>query len=141
MDQHGSITRKLAGLTRLGGSRDRSERGAVSASASAEDVASKLHFLRETEVFATLTASEQKWLSQNTTMITCNAGRVFYTPNDTGEVIYILKRGAVNLYRLAPDGRKLIVARLGAHTIFGEMSLIGQAMHGCFAEAAEECLL
>ncbi len=137
IDQPASLSKRLAGLTRRG----RNVRVAGNAAASAEDVAAKLHFLRETEVFSTLTVTEQTWLSQNTTMITCNAGRVFYTPNETGEVIYILKRGAVNLYRLAPDGRKLIVARLGAHTIFGEMSLIGQAMYGCFAEAAEECLL
>ena len=141
MDRAPSISQKLAGMTRRGGSRNRPGRDFELSGASAEDVAAKLHFLRETEVFATLTVSEQKWLSQNTTMITCNPGRVFYTPDEAGEVIYILKRGTVNLYRLTPDGRKLIVARLGAHTIFGEMGLIGQAMYGCFAEAAEECLL
>jgi CRP/FNR family cyclic AMP-dependent transcriptional regulator len=136
-----SLSRKLSELTRRGAPRDTSGRTGSPMTVSDEDVAAKLNFLRETEVFATLTVAEQQWLSQNTTMITCKAGRVFYTPDDTGEVIYILKRGTVNLYRLAPDGRKLIVARLGAHTIFGEMSLIGQAMYGCFAEAGEECLL
>lgn len=74
-------------------------------------------------------------------MITCEAGRVFHTPDEAGEVVFILKRGRVDLYRLAPDGRKLVVATLGPHTIFGEMGLIGQGMYGCFAEAAEDCLL
>ena len=47
----------------------------------------------------------------------------------------------MDLYRVAPDGRKLVVATLGAHTIFGEMGLLGQAMYGCYAEAAEESLI
>ena len=141
MERLPSLTEKLAALTRRAPSHNRIGRRGDTAGASAEDIAAKLKYLRETEVFSTLTPSEQAWLSQNTTMITCNAGRIFYTPHDTGEVIYILKRGAVHLYRLTPDGRKLVVARLEAQTIFGEMSLVGHAMYGCFAEAAEECLL
>lgn len=141
MERTPSLSQKLAVLTHRGAGRKRSRNGANTISASPDDIAAKRGFLRETDVFATLTAAEQNWLSQNTTMISCEAGRVFYTPDEAGEVIYILKRGAVNLYRLAPDGRKLVVARLEAHTIFGEMGLIGQAMYGCFAEAAEECLL
>ena len=141
MERTPTFSQKLAGLTRRGTGIRRSGRGAASTAASPEDIAAKLSYLRETDVFATLTSAEQDWLSQNTTMISCEAGRVFYTPDEAGEVIYILKRGAVNLYRLAPDGRKLVVARLEAHTIFGEMGLVGQAMYGCFAEAAEGCLL
>jgi CRP/FNR family cyclic AMP-dependent transcriptional regulator len=141
MERSPSLSQKFAVLTRRRQSGKRSGRNTVSSNASPEDLAAKLKFLRETEIFASLSPAEQDWLSHNTTMISCNAGRVFYTPNDTGEVVYILKRGAVDLYRLGPGGRKLVVARLQARTIFGEMGLIGQAMYGCFAEAAEECLL
>ncbi|MER3438400.1 MAG: cyclic nucleotide-binding protein [Chloroflexota bacterium] len=74
-------------------------------------------------------------------MVTCERGRVFYTPEETGEVVFILKRGKVDLYRLTADGRKLVVATLSAHAIFGEMGLIGQGMYGCYAEAAEDCLI
>jgi CRP/FNR family transcriptional regulator, cyclic AMP receptor protein len=34
-----------------------------------------------------------------------------------------------------------VVATLGPHTIFGEMGLLGQAMYGCYAEAAEDSLI
>ena len=74
-------------------------------------------------------------------MVTFERGRVFYATDEPGEVVFILKRGRVDLYRIAPDGRKLTVASLGPHTIFGEMGLIGQGMYGCYAEAAEESLI
>src|SRR5262249_14962114 len=78
---------------------------------------------------------------ESATMVTCERGRVFYAPDEPGEVVFLLKRGRVNLYRLATDGRKLVLATLGAQTIFGEMGLIGQGMYGCYAEAAEDCLI
>ncbi len=107
----------------------------------AEEAAHKLEYLKETDIFSPLSPDEQSWLMHNTTMITCERGRVFYSPGDPGEVVFILKRGRVDLYRVTNDGRKLVIASLGAHTIFGEMGLIGQRMYGCFAEAVEDCLL
>lgn len=128
------LQRKIADLS--GGGR-KSKRPAVELGASRE----KLGYLLETEVFAPLSPEERTWLADSTAMVTCPPGRVFYTPDESGEVIFILKRGRVNLYRTTSEGRKLVVATLGPHTIFGEMSLIGQAMYGCFAEAADECVI
>jgi CRP/FNR family cyclic AMP-dependent transcriptional regulator len=105
------------------------------------DLSQKIGYLSEARVFAQLPQSEHVWLANNTTMLACEGGRIFYEPDDTAEVVFILKRGRVNLYRLSPEGRKLIVATLGPRLIFGEMALIGQGMYGCFAEAAEDSLL
>ncbi len=105
------------------------------------DPSAKLRHLRETEVFVSLSPEEQTWLAESTTMVTCERGRIFFTPDEAGEVVFILKRGKVDLYRLTADGRKLVVATLGPHAIFGEMGLIGQGMYGCFAEAVDECLI
>jgi len=107
----------------------------------ADDVAAKLGYLREADVFAPLSPAERRWLAESTTMVTWERGRVFYAPDDPGEVVFVLKKGRVNLYRLGAEGRKLVVAKLGAHTLFGEMGLAGQRMYGCYAEAAEDCLL
>ncbi|MGI8483071.1 MAG: Crp/Fnr family transcriptional regulator, partial [Thermomicrobiales bacterium] len=101
----------------------------------------KPDYLRNMDIFAPLSPTERTWLLESTTMITCERGRVFYTPLDAGEVVFILKRGKVILYRLGADGRKLVIATLGPHTVFGEMGLIGQRMYGCYAEATEDCLL
>lgn len=101
----------------------------------------KMRHLVETEIFASMSDAEKHWLMTNTSMVTCERGRVFYAPDEPGEVMFILKRGKVNLYRLSPDGRKLVVSSLGPHSIFGQMGIIGQGMYGCFAEASEECLI
>lgn len=119
----------------------RSPRARQSEAVSRTDIERKPDYLRETDIFAPLSSDERNWLLENTTMVTCERGRVFYGPEDVGEVVFILKRGKVDLYRLTADGRKLVTATFSAHTIFGEMGLIGQRMYGCYAEAAEDCLL
>lgn len=74
-------------------------------------------------------------------MQTCRAGRVFYTPGETGEALFILKKGRVQLYRMSPEGRKLVIARLEPICFFGEMSCVGQGMYNTFAEATEDSLI
>jgi len=96
----------------------------------------KLRYLSEHELFQDFTPVEMKQMERKTTMFQCKPGRTFYNAGDTGEVLFILKEGSVHLYRLTPEGRKLIVATLQAGNIFGEMSLIGQRMYDTFAEAA-----
>lgn len=74
-------------------------------------------------------------------MTTCEPGKIFYMPEETGEALFLLKKGRVQLYRISPEGKKLVIATLGPGTFFGEMSLVGQGMHNAFAEALDECLL
>ncbi len=101
----------------------------------------KAAFLSDTDIFRDLSSQELEELDRMTAMSTCRRGKVFYTPGETGEVLFILKRGRVNLYRINPDGKKLVTSTIGAGTVFGEMSLVAQGMHDTFAEAAEECTL
>ena len=101
----------------------------------------KINFLSNIQVFRDLTPNELAAMDKQITMSTCESGRIFYTPNDSGEVLFLLKRGRVQLYRIAPNGKKLVVATLGPGAIFGEMSLVGQGMHNTFAQAVGECLL
>ena len=74
-------------------------------------------------------------------MTTCRAGHVFYRPGESGEAMFLVKEGSAQLYRMSPDGRKLVFAHVPQASIFGEMACIGQAMHDCFAEAAEDSLI
>jgi CRP-like cAMP-binding protein len=101
----------------------------------------KAGYLSTTDVFRDLSPREIEEIDRMTAMSTCQRGKVFYTPGETGEVLFILKRGKVNLYRINPDGKKLVTATIEAGTVFGEMSIIAQGMHDTFAEAAEECTL
>lgn len=103
--------------------------------------AEKMRYLSELAVFQDLTAREMEDLNRITTMSTVQKGRVFYRPEEPGEVLFILKEGRVQLYRISPEGKKLVITTLGEHTLFGEMALLGTKMHNTFAEAVEDCLI
>ena len=101
----------------------------------------KVDYLSSIQVFRDLTPSELMQIDRQVTMSTCQPGKIFHMPEDSGEVLFLLKKGRVQLYRIAPNGKKLVVATLGAGAIFGEMSLVGQGMHNTFAESVDECVL
>ena len=101
----------------------------------------KVAYLSETDLFQDLRERDLDEIERSTAMSSCTRGRVFFTPGETGEVLFILKSGRVNLYRMTPEGKKLVIATIEPGTVFGEMSLIGQGMFDSFAEAAEDCTL
>lgn len=103
--------------------------------------AEKIAHLTNMDLFQDLTGRELEELDHITTMSTVRKGKVFYRPDEMGEVLFLLKKGHVQMYRLSPDGKKLIIDTLGPGTIFGEMSLVGQRMYNTFAEAADDCLI
>lgn len=103
--------------------------------------ADKMRYLSELAVFQDLAPREMEELNRITTMSTVPRGRVFYRPEETSEVLFILKEGRVQLYRISPEGKKLVITTLGPHTLFGEMALLGTKMHNTFAEAVDDCLI
>jgi CRP/FNR family cyclic AMP-dependent transcriptional regulator len=105
----------------------------------AMDVRTKVGYLKTVEIFRDLSDHELEALESSVSTIPCAAGKIFYGPEDSGEALFIIKEGKVQLYRISPEGRKLVTSTLGPGTIFGEMTLIGQGMYDSFAEATEEC--
>jgi CRP/FNR family transcriptional regulator, cyclic AMP receptor protein len=101
----------------------------------------KTDYLETVEIFQDLSHHDIEEIGQQTTLMNYKSGHIFYMPDDTGEVMYILKKGRVQLYRMLPDGRKLIVSILQQGTIFGQMALVGQHLHNTFAEALDDCLI
>lgn len=101
----------------------------------------KLAYLLEAEIFRDLTSQDLAEMDRTLTMATTPAGRIFYSPEETGEVLFILKKGRVQIYRISAQGKKLVLDTLGPGSIFGEISLIGQGMHDSFAEAVEDCVI
>jgi CRP/FNR family transcriptional regulator, cyclic AMP receptor protein len=105
------------------------------------EVAAKIGYLSAIEIFAGLSPERLQWLKETTTMFTCPRGGMIYTPRETSEVLFLLKRGLVQLYRLSPEGKKLVVGMLAPGAFFGDMPVLGQVMADTFAEAARECLI
>ena len=107
----------------------------------AESGGRKLRYLKGTELFRDFTRAQLEPFHHTIRMETCRAGHVFYRPGETGEVMFLLKEGGAQLYRLAADGRKFVFADVPPSSIFGEMACIGQAMYECFAEATADSVI
>ncbi len=101
----------------------------------------KIGYLSDVDLFRDLSERDMAELDRMTTITSVPRGRVFYQPEDVGEVLFLVKSGQVQLYRISPEGKKLVIATLGPGTLFGEMALLGQQMHTAFAEALDECLI
>lgn len=101
----------------------------------------KAHYLESVEIFRDLSARDVEAINNQTTLIRYDRGHLFYMPDDPGEMLFLLKKGRVQLYRISPDGRKFVVAILHAGSIFGQMALVGQRMHNTFAEALDDCMI
>jgi CRP/FNR family cyclic AMP-dependent transcriptional regulator len=106
-----------------------------------DEHAAKIGYLRMVDVFQDLTEAEIEEIDRATTLSACRKGKIFYMPEDRTEVLFLLKEGRVQLYRISQDGKKLVIGSVGPGAVFGEMSLIGQGMHNSFAEAVEDCVL
>jgi CRP/FNR family transcriptional regulator, cyclic AMP receptor protein len=99
----------------------------------------KIGYLSDVDLFRDLSERDMAELDRMTTITSVPRGRVFYQPEDVGEVLFLVKSGQVQLYRISPEGKKLVIATLGPGTLFGEMALLGQQMHNAFAEALDDC--
>jgi CRP-like cAMP-binding protein len=132
-----SIAKKLTGRREP----PTAEPVSVETAVARQRLSEKLGYLSAMKLFQDLSREEMQAVERATTMITCNAGRVFYIPGETGEVLFLLKKGRVQLYCLSADGRKLTVKVLEPMTFFGEMGILGQGMHNTFAEALDDCLI
>jgi CRP-like cAMP-binding protein len=106
-----------------------------------EEQLNKVGYLQMVDIFQDLTEAEIAEIDRATTLTTTRRGKILYMPEDTSEVLFFLKEGRIQLYRISPDGKKLVIATVGPGAIFGEMALIGQGMHNTFAEAIDDCVL
>lgn len=135
----------LSSLSRLVGGGRGAAAQPVATEESADNLQAELRhktaYLSAMRIFRDLSPDDMKMIVELTVMTTAKKGKIIYMPGETGEVLFLLKKGSVHLYRLSSEGRKLIVQTVGPMTFFGEMAVVGQNMQDLFAEAAEECLV
>jgi CRP/FNR family cyclic AMP-dependent transcriptional regulator len=101
----------------------------------------KLWCMAEVDIFCDLDAQEMNAMSQAAPMRSYRRGELVYTPHEALQALFILKKGRIRIFRLSPDGRALTTAIIEPGTIFGEMVIVGQRMHGSFAEALDDVVV
>ena len=99
----------------------------------------KLQELSQLSIFEGLSNQDIEGLSKITTTSRARKGHIFFHQSEASQTVYLLRSGRVQLYRINPDGRKLIVSVLDAQMLFGEETLVGSQVHHTFAEAMEPC--
>jgi CRP/FNR family transcriptional regulator len=100
-----------------------------------------LSYFRELDLFRGLTEEELEFCKRTLPMFTANEGRLIVLPNSDEQVLYILKKGAVRLYRLSRDGREVTLGTLHPGDVFGTLPLFGALSRNTYAEAASEAVI
>ena len=120
-------------------------KGGGSESSRAEEIGpmdepEKLELLGAMNILQDLPEQELEALMSEIPIHTAKKGTIFYG-SDGPEVLFLLKSGKVELYRLSPEGKRLTLVIVEQGTIFGEMSLIGQRLVGTRAIALEDSVI
>ncbi|MGH2759769.1 MAG: Crp/Fnr family transcriptional regulator [Actinomycetota bacterium] len=104
-------------------------------------MADTLSYFRELDLFRGLSEEELEFCKKTLPMFTANEGRLIVTPGAEEQLLYILKKGAVRLYRLSRDGREVTLGTLAPGDVFGTLPLFGALSRNTFAEAATEAVI
>ena len=97
----------------------------------------KIRLLSMVDVLEPLSEEELEEFSRRVPDTHVEQGEIFYNPGDRSEALFMLKKGRVRLYKLAPDGWEFTLAVVEAGTMFGEMALTAQRLREAYAEAME----
>jgi putative ABC transport system ATP-binding protein len=93
--------------------------GRIVADVVLHDVAESCAFLRRTDLFKTMTASQLSEVAEKLARRHIGAGETVVRVGDSGEELFLIASGTVRVVR---DGRE--VARLGPGDVFGEAALL-----------------
>ena len=86
----------------------------------------KIRLLSMVDVLEPLSQKELEDFSERIPDTYVERGQVFFTPEDRSEALFLLKKGRMRIYRVAPDGWEFTLAVVEAGTMFGEMALTAQ---------------
>ena len=100
--------------------------------------AGKRRYLQQVEVFQDLTETQIREVERSTRMSTVGPGRILHQPDETSAMLYLLKSGYVQVYRISPDGKRFVISNIEPGMFFGEMALLGRGVHDSFAETITE---
>ncbi len=84
----------------------------------------KLWYLKNLDIFAHMRDEEYKLLDQYMSIREVKRGEVLYLQGATDRSFYILKKGAVKITKLTPQGNELILDIFSAGTVFGEIMVM-----------------
>jgi CRP/FNR family cyclic AMP-dependent transcriptional regulator len=95
----------------------------------------QVRLLSMVDVFEPLSSEELAEMGRRTPDVYLEEGRVFVTPWDAGERLFVLKRGRVQVYEVTPEGEEITLSVIEGGNMFGQMAFTGQPLSGVYARA------
>ena len=92
--------------------------------------------LSEIDLFKQLPDSCLDALEKDSNVLDCSTGHLFFQPEETGRVLFVLEKGAVRTFRTIDD-RKITLRVLAPPAVFGIVGCFGQGKYYSSAEAVE----
>lgn len=101
----------------------------------------QLHHLARINLFADLDPDTLRHLDEVTPMSEVPRGATIAAPEDSRNILYLLKRGRVRLFKMTPDGREITLAVLGDGNVFGATDSLGLGSPEMYAQALQSSLV
>ena len=87
------------------------------------------------DVLGPLSEEEMEDLAKRTPDTFLEQGDVLYSPRESTERLFILKKGRVQLYEVDRGGEEMTLSVVEDGNVFGEMALTGQSLKGLYVRA------
>lgn len=97
-------------------------------------------FLKAVPVFQKVDGEGLRYLAEKAQEKIVEAGSLIFKENEMGEVMYIIRRGKVEVFQEISGGKKTL-AVLGEKDFFGEMAILEEAPRSASAIAVEDGVL
>lgn len=101
----------------------------------------KLRYLSRINLFQSLTEEELAQIEPATPMEIVQKGTIISSPHLEQKRLYLIKAGAVRLYKLSADGKELTIDLLSTGHIFGGVGSFSVSSHHLYAQAREDSVI
>jgi CRP/FNR family transcriptional regulator, cyclic AMP receptor protein len=98
-------------------------------------VEEQVRLLSMVNILGPLSEEEMEEFAQRVPDTYLEQGDILYTPHESSERLFILKKGRVQVYEIDQTGDEITLSVVEGGNIFGEMSLTGQSLQGVYVRA------
>jgi len=101
----------------------------------------KLWYLKNLDIFSHMRDEEHRMIDRYSRMREVKKGETLYFQGSSDKNLYILKKGAVKVTKLTPQGRELILDIIKGGSMFGEMTVMESGERDESAQVIEDGLI
>ena len=98
-------------------------------------------FLKRIPIFTNIHGEGLKRIADIAQEKVFEAGKVIFHENEMGDVLYIIKKGSVQIFKILGSGQEKTLAVLHEQAFFGEMSILDNSPRSASAKATEDSTL